>query len=93
MFAKLNYAEICIQKGELEKMPEIFDNKFELKALYPKRNKFHITEAVGFWGVIGIYFALRGYTDQAQLYYKNLKELAPEHPFTQKLGMQLMFSS
>lgn len=93
LFAKLNYAEICIQKGELEKIPVIFNNKFEIKALYPERNEFHITEVVGFWGVIGIYFACLGYTDQAWVYHKNLKELAPEHPYTKKLGAQLLFSS
>lgn len=93
LFAKLNYAEICIQKRELEKIPEIFDNKFELKVLYPERNKFHISEVIGFWGVTGIYFALRGYTQQAQLCYKNLKQLAPKHPFTKKLGNRLMLLS
>ncbi|MGA1869465.1 MAG: tetratricopeptide repeat protein [bacterium] len=93
LFAKLNYAEICLQKGEAEKIPEIFDNKFELKALYPKRNEFHITEVAGFWGVMGIYFSLIGFTEQAQLYYKLLKELAPENPYTKNLGFQLTCSS
>ena len=89
LFAKLNYAEICIRKGELEKIPGIFDNKFEIKALYPERNVFHVTEVVGFWGVTGMYFALCGYTDKAKVCYKNLKEFVPDHPFTKKLGIHL----
>jgi len=48
LFAKVNYAQICLHHKEYDKIPEIFDNKFDLKALYPKRNKFHYTEFVGF---------------------------------------------
>ncbi len=44
LFAKCNYAEICFHRGQIEKIPEIFNNKFDLKLLYPKRKRFHISE-------------------------------------------------
>ena len=40
------YGDESLQKGEIEKIPEIFDNKFDLKMLYPNRNIFHISEYV-----------------------------------------------
>jgi hypothetical protein len=41
-FAKVNYAQLCLDNGDFEKIPEIFDHKFDLKLLYPHRNTFHI---------------------------------------------------
>lgn len=48
IFAKLNYAELCLRKQRIAEIPVIFDNKFDLKLLYPKRKKFHITEIIEF---------------------------------------------
>jgi len=57
LFAKLHYAELCINRNEFNKIPIIFDNKFTLTSLYPDRNTFHTTEVINFNGVIGFYFA------------------------------------
>ena len=86
LFAKLNYAEICIQKNEFDKVPEIFEGKFDIKALYPDRDVFHITEVVSFWGVAGLYFAAIGKEDTARIFYKNLLKFVPDHPYTQKMA-------
>ena len=68
LFARLNYAEICIQKKKFDLVPEILESKFDIKALYPHRRKFHITEVVGFWGVSGLYFAGIGKNDTAKIF-------------------------
>ncbi len=78
LFAKLNYAQLCIAKEEYEKIPEIFDNKFELKMLCPEREKFHITEFATFFGIMGAYFFFTGKIDEARRYNKYLQEIAPE---------------
>ena len=93
LFAKLNYAEICMQKDNLDRVPEILEGKFDIKALYPHRDTFHITEVVGFWGVAGRYFAAIGETDTAKLFYNNLKELVPDHPYTKQLKHHFLISS
>lgn len=93
LFAKLNYAEICMHEGNYEKIPEIFDNKFEIKALYPERNVFHITEVVSFMGIVGLYFAHVGKEEQAKLFCENLEQLAPNHPFTEKLKQHLFINT
>jgi len=85
LFAKINYAQICLHNKEFEKIPEIFDNKFDLKALYPKRNKFHYTEFVGFMYTICQYFIGIGEWDDADVYYKILKKIAPWNKKTRML--------
>lgn len=89
LFARLNYAEICLHKGEHEKIPEIFDHKFDLKFLYPKRHRFHISEVVNFMSVIGIYFARTGKREAAQKYYDIIQEIGPGYPATRMLKREL----
>jgi hypothetical protein len=64
--------------GDLEKILEIFDGKFDLKLLYPNRNCFHVTEFAGFTGVACAYFAAIGKRDTAQLFYKSLLKVVPD---------------
>ena len=40
LFAKVNYANLCLQQGEIEKVPGIFDHAFDLKQLYPHRKRW-----------------------------------------------------
>jgi len=82
LFAKLNYADVCLQKGEPEKIPGIFDHKFDLKLLYPNRSTFHISELAGFTGIICKYYIAVGDREAAELLFKNLKQIAPKHPAT-----------
>ncbi|MCP4051436.1 MAG: hypothetical protein GY730_12115 [bacterium] len=89
LFARLNYAELCIQQGDHKKIAEIFNHKFDLKLLYPKRKKFHISEVANFMALIGIYFFKLGKIEIAENYYKVLAEIADDYPMTQKLRKQL----
>lgn len=90
LFAKLGYAEICLNEGNFQKVPEIFDKKFDLKLMYPERDIFHITEVVGFLGVSGTYFALADMWEPCKVCYESLLELDPDHPSTKRL-QQLCF--
>ncbi|HZW30528.1 MAG TPA: hypothetical protein VFF52_07435 [Isosphaeraceae bacterium] len=89
LFAKLNYAELCIRQGKLDEIPIIFNNKYDLSMLYPGRTVFHITEFVGFMGVVASYFLAKGDWDQARRYHKMLREVAPDHPTTRDLTRRL----
>jgi len=93
LFAKLNYAEICMNEGNFDIIPEILENKFIIKALYPQRDVFHVTEMVNFTGIVGLYFAHMDNKDQVDLNYNILKQLAPDHPFTKKLSSYLILHS
>jgi hypothetical protein len=89
LFAKVNYAQLCLSKGEVSKVPGIFNHKFDLKALYPRRKRFHIDEFVGFAGVMCNYHCAIGQTNTALLYYQMLKQVAPSHPLTKQAKRSL----
>ncbi len=82
LFAKVNYANLCLQHGEIEKVPGIFDHACDLKQLYPHRTRFHVSEFTGFAWVMCRYFCAIGERDTATLYYQMLKQVAPRHPMT-----------
>jgi tetratricopeptide (TPR) repeat protein len=82
LFAKVNYANLCLQQGEIEKVPGIFDHAFDLKQLYPHRKRFHVSEFTGFAGVMCQYFCAIGELNTATLYYQMLTQVAPRHPMT-----------
>ncbi len=87
LFAKINMAQIYLREGDVEKIPEIFDHKFDLKMLYPRRNKFHVTEFAGFTGLMCAYFAMIGNQETAKLLYDTLLKVAPDSemiPFAQR---------
>jgi tetratricopeptide (TPR) repeat protein len=89
LFARLNYAEFCLNRKDYAKIPEIFDHKFDLKLLYPKRNRFHITEVANFMGLIGLYFLAIDERGLAEKYNAALQEMAPHFPMAQKLRRAL----
>ena len=89
LFARLNYAELCLGKGEYEQAAQILEHKFDLKLLYPKRKRFHISEVVNFMGVVGTYFVETGQRETARRYYDVLREIAPDYPMTVRLRRKL----
>ena len=89
LFARLNYAEICLRQKNYEQIAEIFGQKFDLKLLYPKRKRFHISEVANFMGLIGIYFFETGKREVAEKYYETLKEIASDYPMTKILRRKL----
>src|SRR5262245_26244923 len=82
LFAKVNYANLCLQQSEIGKVPGIFDHACDLKQLYPHRTWFHVSEFTGFAWVMCRYFCAIGERDTATLYYQMLKHVAPRHPMT-----------
>jgi tetratricopeptide (TPR) repeat protein len=85
LFAKINCAEICLRKDEYYKIPIIFNHKMYLQLLYPERDEFHLTEAVGFNGVCGIYYGKIGDRLSAAPYYQTLEKLSPESHMAKQL--------
>jgi tetratricopeptide (TPR) repeat protein len=89
LFARLNYAQLFLVEGDYEKVAEILDHKFDLKLLYPRRKRFHVTEAANFMGVVGEYYLGIGERDAAIKYYDILKQIAPDFPITRQLRRML----
>jgi len=89
LFGRLGYAEYLLQKGEYSKIPEVFDNKYDLKQLYPNRNQFHVTEAAAFMGIMALYWIAIGDRDIAKRYSDMLKQVAPKHQVTRQVAKKL----
>jgi tetratricopeptide (TPR) repeat protein len=69
LFARINYAELCLHEKKYDQIPHIFNNIFDLKFLYPERTQFHVSEFGGFVGVIGLYYYhTKQYTEAQQQY-------------------------
>ena len=85
LFARLNYAELCLAEGDYAQVAEIFQHKFTLTQLYPNRRRFHISEVANFMGFLGIYFFRIGQQDTARSYYELLQEIAPDFPVVKEL--------
>ncbi len=89
LFARLNYAEFFLRRKEYNKVAEIFDHKFDLQMLYPKRKRFHISEVVNFMGLMGTYFYEIGEREAAGIYHDFLQEIAPKYPMAKRLKRKL----
>jgi tetratricopeptide (TPR) repeat protein len=89
LFARLNYAELCLADGDYQKFAQVFDHKFDLKLLYPSRKRFHISEFASFAGLVGIYFFETGDRELAATFYGVLKQIAPGYPLTKRLRRKL----
>jgi tetratricopeptide (TPR) repeat protein len=89
LFARLNYGELCLTKRDYDQIPDLFDHKFDLKLFYPKRRQFHISEVLGFMGLLGAYFFEIGEREVAQKYYEVLEHLDPDHMYTRRLRSKL----
>ena len=92
LFAKINYAQVCLYEGNTDKIPVIFDGKFDLSLIYPERTRYHVSEFTGFACVMCAYFASIGKTDTAHLFYKSLLKLAPNERST-RFAASFLFPS
>lgn len=83
LFARCNYARLCLADDKADEIPVIFSNHFELKTLYPKRNQFHITEYTALTSVVCEYYFRTNQLEKAEALFTKLKEITPESAETQ----------
>jgi tetratricopeptide (TPR) repeat protein len=89
LFARINQAQIYLANKEYDKIPELFEHTYDLKTLYPKRKKFHISEVANYMGILGIYFSRTGQPEIAQKYDDILQEIASDFPIAKTLHREL----
>ena len=93
LFGKTAQAQLYLSTREAEKIPEIFDEKLDLQLLYPQRTCFHLSEYMGFTGVLVLYYSAIGQHAMAKDYYRMLTELVtPAHPLLRQLRRALFLS-
>lgn len=89
LFARINYAELCLSKKLFDEIPAIFDHKHDLSLLYPLRDTFHISEVVFFLGIWGMYYSEKGNVEATKQNYDILHRIAPMHDMTERLMLKL----
>lgn len=88
LFARVNYADLCVRKKEYEKIPEIFPS-FNLKDLYPEKQVFHVTEFRGFMVTLGFYHHAMNKKKEAQECLDLAKKVDPDHESVKLLEKKL----
>jgi tetratricopeptide (TPR) repeat protein len=86
LFGKCSYAALCLGRDEPEKIPEIFNNKYDLQSQYPHRKVFHVLEFVSFMGIMALYFIHTNNLNQAVAYYNQVKEVLPDSPILDNIS-------
>lgn len=90
LFGRLNQANVCIENGEFDKVPEILGEAMEIKQLYPERDVFHLTEVTAYLKVVIRYFVAIENQELAENRLKIMKEIAPDHHDTESAEFYLM---
>lgn len=82
LFARVNHAEICMRDGDLEGAAEALGSALDLRALYPDRTQFHVSEVVAFTYAVGLYHLKTGDWDAADACHLLLHRVAPDERTT-----------
>ncbi|MBE0642205.1 MAG: hypothetical protein IH599_09220, partial [Bacteroidales bacterium] len=90
LVARLNLANECYLKGEYEKMKEIMGQDMEIKAMYPHRDTFHITEVLSFTKSAVLYFTATGNVEQAEIRCRIMEDIDPDSPETEFARRQVL---
>lgn len=91
LFAKINFADLCLRKKKAHKIPEIFNYKLNLPELYPNKKMFHISEYRGFMVLMGFYHLAIGKRSTAEGYHYLAARVDPDHPSTKILEKKLYY--
>jgi len=89
LFNKINYAEHLLLNNRYTEIPKLFDNKFDLKFLFPNRNVFHISEVISFYYIMAHYFLKINMIDKCNMYYEIMHKLGPKDEKTKFIGKQI----
>lgn len=89
LFARVNHARFRLLRGDLAGAAEALGPRLHLQGLYPHRNRFHISEFVGFHHVLGLYHLESGNRAAAEDTYEMLRAVAPDDPVTRDLDRSL----
>jgi predicted Zn-dependent protease len=78
LFARIAYAQLCLDSGRQAEVPALFNGKTELNHVLTDRNLFHITEFTAFYFVIAKHALMTGDFQTARRCYHKLMRGAPD---------------
>lgn len=89
LFARVNYAELCLRDGDLDGAREALGGGLDIRALLGGRNRVHVSELTGYFYAVGLYHIHAGDLSAAENVYGILKDAAPDEPPTEELRRRL----
>ncbi len=79
LFAKIDWAQVLLDRKRSDEVPAVFNNQYHLAAIYPGRKYFHTSEAIGFARVMYQYFCAEKGATAAKVYLDMIAQIDPEH--------------
>ena len=79
MFGKINYCNLLLEDDRCEEVPDVLDNKWNLKLHYPEQNEFHFSEVREFNILASRYFIAKGDINQAEIHLNIAKQVDKEN--------------
>jgi tetratricopeptide (TPR) repeat protein len=85
LFARANYAELCLRDGDLAGAREALGDRFDIRPLLGGRKRVHVSEVTGYFYAVGLYHIKAGDRDAAEHVYRMLARVAPHELATEEL--------
>jgi len=89
LFARVNYATICLHDGDLAGVREALGEDLDIRPFLDGRKRVHVSEAVGFFYVVALYRLKTGDREAAEKLYEMLEGIGPGEPATESLRRRL----
>ncbi len=89
LFGKSNLAREYLEKDDLELIPDVLGEDFDLKALYPEREVFHVSEVRDYYSVVIDYLCAIGDVAAAEEKLKIMQAVDKEGDLTQRAELEI----
>lgn len=89
LFARVNYAELCLRDGDLDGAREALGSGLDIRALLGGRKRVHVSELTAYFYAVGLYHIRAGDLAAAENVYGILKDAAPDELPTEELRRSL----
>lgn len=89
LFARVNYAEMCLRDGDIDDAREALGAGLDIRALLGGRKRVHVTEFAGYYFAVGLYHIEAGNLAAAETVCGMMEEAAPTQPPTRELRAML----
>lgn len=91
LFARVNYAQQCLQDGDLAGMREALGESLDLRSLLGSRTSVHVSEVAAYFYAVACYHIETGDRPAAERVYELMADVAWDQPRTQELR-RLLYS-
>jgi tetratricopeptide (TPR) repeat protein len=89
LFARVNYAEMCLRNGDLAGALEALGPGLDIRPFLGGRRRVHVSEVAGYFYAVALYHIKARDREAAEKIYEMLDEVAPDDPSTEDLRRRL----